>query len=89
MDIDVIHLVDGEDIVLSETKLSSSARRRALLGSILRPSAAKLIPEKPYVIGLTGGIASGKSRIARFLETQGCEVSRLNVPKNLQVALLF
>lgn len=76
MDIDVIHLVDGEDTVLSETKLSSSARRRELLGSILRSPVAKEIPAKPYVIGLTGGIASGKSHIAKFLATQGCEVGQ-------------
>lgn len=32
------------------------------------------IPEKPYIIGLTGGIASGKTNIAKHLETLGAGV---------------
>lgn len=30
------------------------------------------LPAKPYIIGLTGGIASGKSSISEHLEALGC-----------------
>ncbi|KAI1721704.1 dephospho-CoA kinase domain-containing protein [Ditylenchus destructor] len=43
-----IELVAGHDLILNETKLSSSAMRRAALGSILRepsPTTQKLLPE--------------------------------------------
>uniref|UniRef100_A0A0N5BSK0 CTP_transf_like domain-containing protein n=1 Tax=Strongyloides papillosus TaxID=174720 RepID=A0A0N5BSK0_STREA len=70
----VIPLIDGADEILKEVKLSSSAKRRSLLGTILKDPLPKNIPSSPYVIGLTGGIASGKSTVAKFLETQDIEV---------------
>uniref|UniRef100_A0A7E4ZY55 CTP_transf_like domain-containing protein n=1 Tax=Panagrellus redivivus TaxID=6233 RepID=A0A7E4ZY55_PANRE len=72
-----IDLVDGADEILHEVKLSSSTRRRQLLGTLLRAPDTDLpgVPLKPYVIGLTGGIASGKTHISKFLKTHGCEVA--------------
>ena len=32
-------------------------------------------PNKPYVLGLTGGIACGKSYVARLLRQRGCSVA--------------
>lgn len=37
-----------------ETKVSSSNQRLRLLGTLLKPIETKNIPNKPYVIGLTG-----------------------------------
>uniref|UniRef100_A0A915DEN5 Cytidyltransferase-like domain-containing protein n=1 Tax=Ditylenchus dipsaci TaxID=166011 RepID=A0A915DEN5_9BILA len=71
--IHTITLVDSEvDNVLNETKLSSSAKRRQALGSLLREPKiyvpGQLIEGAvAYVIGLTGGICSGKSHIASYL----------------------
>lgn len=68
--------MEGEDKVLGENKISSSARRRALLGTIRRPLRinAGSFP-RPFVIGLTGGIASGKSNAAKVLARNKCQVS--------------
>ncbi|KAK3699552.1 hypothetical protein QZH41_003926 [Actinostola sp. cb2023] len=52
-------------------KMSSTAERHKLLGKLLRPVKASNNQAKgrrPYVIGLTGGIASGKSAISKRLE---------------------
>ncbi|XP_022646240.1 bifunctional coenzyme A synthase-like isoform X3 [Varroa jacobsoni] len=55
-----------------DDKISSSSRRIALLGKVLRKPARNLsIPAQPYVIGLTGGICSGKSYITKILEGLG------------------
>ncbi|CAJ0574489.1 unnamed protein product, partial [Mesorhabditis spiculigera] len=70
VDIDKIELLDAEDEVLNEVKISSSTRRREALGSLLRPPTRPPTPGRPYVIGLTGGIASGKSNIAKYLAEQ-------------------
>ncbi|XP_065165030.1 bifunctional coenzyme A synthase [Atheta coriaria] len=56
-----------------ETKISSSTGRLRLLGSLLKPVNSKL-PRKPYIIGLTGGIASGKSGVAKYLGELGAQV---------------
>ena len=71
--IEQISLVGGEDGVLQETKISSSSLRRALLGTFLRPLKLERFP-KPFVIGLTGGLATGKSNVARVLAGRGAEV---------------
>ncbi|XP_065206569.1 bifunctional coenzyme A synthase [Planococcus citri] len=56
-----------------ESKISSSTRRMRLLGELLKPPSSKPnLPAKPYVIGLTGGIASGKSSILEHLRNFGC-----------------
>ncbi|VDK70134.1 unnamed protein product [Cylicostephanus goldi] len=82
LDMITIDLLEAIDHVLKETKISSSSRRRSLfsfredLGKLLRPPT--LHPERkglPYVIGLCGGIACGKSNIAKYLKDEpGFEV---------------
>ncbi|XP_050530364.1 bifunctional coenzyme A synthase-like [Daktulosphaira vitifoliae] len=52
-----------------ENKISSSNYRMRLLGTLIRPP--KLNNKSPYIIGLTGGIASGKSSIANYLKDNG------------------
>ncbi|KAL3273238.1 hypothetical protein HHI36_014692 [Cryptolaemus montrouzieri] len=55
-----------------EVKISSSTMRMRLLGTLLKPvEINKNIPSKPYVIGLTGGIASGKSGVSHWLQELG------------------
>lgn len=45
-----------------ELKISSSNRRMDLLGTRLRePTPQSKLPESPYIVGLVGSIASGKS----------------------------
>lgn len=62
--------IEGED-----WKISSSSARIRLLGTKLREvQNAPSIPPKPYVIGLTGGIASGKSAIGDRMERLGAGV---------------
>ncbi|XP_003740269.1 bifunctional coenzyme A synthase [Galendromus occidentalis] len=55
-----------------DDKISSSSKRIALLGEILRkPRAHPSFPEYPFVVGLTGGICAGKSRILTIFESLG------------------
>ncbi|VDN02125.1 unnamed protein product [Thelazia callipaeda] len=67
-----VELLDGEDQLLDEYKLSSSTQRRKLLGTFLKPLKFDILP-RPFVIGLTGGIASGKTHAANYLAKNGCE----------------
>ena len=58
--------------LLKENKISSSHNRIQRLGTILKPPVLNdSIPSRPYLIGLTGGIASGKSTISEYLKTLG------------------
>ncbi|XP_047991628.1 bifunctional coenzyme A synthase isoform X2 [Leguminivora glycinivorella] len=58
-----------------EEKVSSSNQRMRLLGTMLRPPVENdNIPAWPYVIGLAGGIASGKSNIAEKLRSKGAAI---------------
>ncbi|RCN32358.1 dephospho-CoA kinase [Ancylostoma caninum] len=76
LDMITIDLLEAIDNVLKESKISSSSRRREDLGKLLRPPTPH--PERagrPYIIGLCGGIAGGKSNIAKYLrEEPGFEV---------------
>ncbi|EPB76859.1 dephospho-CoA kinase [Ancylostoma ceylanicum] len=76
LDMVTIDLLEAIDNVLKESKISSSSRRREDLGKLLRPPTPH--PERagrPYIIGLCGGIAGGKSNIAKYLrEEPGFEV---------------
>ncbi|KAI9556300.1 hypothetical protein GHT06_018874 [Daphnia sinensis] len=54
-----------------ENKISSSSFRKRLLGSHIKPPKFK---SKPYVIGLTGGIASGKTTISKRLKDLGAHI---------------
>lgn len=48
---------------------------RIISGTLLRgPTPKRSIPDRPYLIGLTGGIASGKSNIAAELRRLGAGV---------------
>jgi len=74
LDIELIDLAEDTDRQLSieEEKISSSSGRIRLLGTRLRPALRPWDPEAgPYIIGLTGGSASGKSSVARRLEHLG------------------
>jgi phosphopantetheine adenylyltransferase/dephospho-CoA kinase len=57
-----------------EMKISSSTARIRMLGTLLKPVEEKAIPKKPYIIGLTGGVASGKSGVAKWLSQLGAEI---------------
>jgi len=63
---------DEARLRLGEQKVSSSLFRVQKLGTILRPPKPNhSIPDRPYMIGLTGGIASGKTSIGKYLEKLG------------------
>ena len=73
MDIHIISLVsddffenDGD-----ENKVSSSNTRRRLLGTLIKQPIKPYDSSRPYVIGLTGGLASGKTAIRNDLENLG------------------
>ncbi|XKL65748.1 hypothetical protein PGB90_009168 [Kerria lacca] len=69
--IDIIKSVKESDN--EENKISSSNLRMRMLGTLLRPPVPRLnIPSRPYIIGLTGNIASGKSSISNHLQKFGC-----------------
>lgn len=57
------------------SKISSSNTRLELLGTRLRRPEPRLhLPNRPYIIGLTGGIGSGKSKIAEYFQSLGALV---------------
>ncbi|KAF7995113.1 hypothetical protein HCN44_004585 [Aphidius gifuensis] len=57
-----------------EAKISSSNQRIRLLGSRLKEPDLHDKSLKPYIVGLTGGIASGKSSVATKLQSLGAGV---------------
>lgn len=59
-----------------DTKISSSDLRKKALGTRLRePSLNRpYFPTYPYIIGLTGGIVSGKSSMAKHFEKLGAAI---------------
>ncbi|XP_078047620.1 bifunctional Phosphopantetheine adenylyltransferase - Dephospho-CoA kinase [Augochlora pura] len=72
LDIHVVELVKDENYrAHEESKISSTNNRIRLLGTRLRPPNIGDKPLKPYIIGLTGGIASGKSSVAEKLKELG------------------
>ncbi|CAH1789636.1 unnamed protein product [Owenia fusiformis] len=75
LDVHVIDLLEdvhhGDD---EEVKISSSSQRRRLLGTLLKPPKPYKSESGPYIIGLTGGIATGKSSIAQRLEKLGAAI---------------
>ncbi|XP_033103260.1 bifunctional coenzyme A synthase-like [Anneissia japonica] len=76
LDIHVISLVeDCHHAEHEEVKISSSSQRIRLLGTLLRPPLIRPnLPSKPYLIGLTGGSASGKSSICKRLHKIGAGI---------------
>ncbi|XP_046825866.1 bifunctional coenzyme A synthase [Vespa crabro] len=71
----VIHevklLADENHRAYEENKISSSNQRIRLLGKRLGKSINKDKPLKPYIIGLIGGIASGKSSVIEKVQKFG------------------
>ncbi|XP_039269906.2 bifunctional coenzyme A synthase-like [Styela clava] len=69
----------SDTIPFEENKASSSSARFRLLGTLLKPSKdlsldfipTSKMPIIPYIIGLTGGIAAGKSSVAKRMEEMG------------------
>lgn len=74
LNVSVIDLVKDEirEEKDEEEKISSSSGRRRLLGTLLKPPIKS--DGKPYVIGLTGSMASGKSSVCRRLEGLGAHI---------------
>lgn len=75
LDIYIIQLVSDNDQFLpdiEEAKVSSSNSRIRLLGEELKPVMKPM--SLPYIIGLTGGSASGKSSIAEYLSSLGADI---------------
>lgn len=71
--IDLIEFDTKEEA--KEVKISSSNIRLDLLGKRLRePKVNPDLPSRPYLIGLVGGIASGKSVICHHFEKLGAKV---------------
>ena len=79
LDIHAIDLVADKELEIPgqlDEKMSSTGERHRLLGTLLRPVQDRQLSVSghPYVIGLTGGIASGKSAISKRLESLGASV---------------
>lgn len=75
--VDVIKMLDDthREHNVEETKVSSSSLRLRKLGTLLKePEPRPALPPKPYLIGLTGLVASGKSSIANKLRELGAAV---------------
>ena len=77
MDVHVVELMNEEDLETAdeddERKVSSSNMRKRLLGTLLREPRQRAAEDAkwPYVVGLTGGLASGKSTIRGDLTILG------------------
>uniref|UniRef100_T1GH78 Dephospho-CoA kinase n=1 Tax=Megaselia scalaris TaxID=36166 RepID=T1GH78_MEGSC len=77
LDIFCIEVVESEDCQdeIKECKVSSSNQRIDMLGTRLRPPVKRdNLPNEPYIIGLTGGIGSGKSRLCKRFEAMGAYI---------------
>ncbi|XP_029642104.1 bifunctional coenzyme A synthase isoform X1 [Octopus sinensis] len=80
LEVRVIDLLDEEANTdyqgLLEPKISSSNERKLLLGTLIKEPdfSTKPIANWPYCIGLTGGIASGKSSVCKHLQNLGAAV---------------
>ncbi|CAD5123211.1 unnamed protein product [Dimorphilus gyrociliatus] len=74
LDISIVDLVKDEirEEENEEEKISSSSCRRRLLGTLLKPPVKS--EGKPYVIGLTGSMASGKSSVCKRLKGLGAHI---------------
>ncbi|XP_034102912.1 bifunctional coenzyme A synthase [Drosophila albomicans] len=76
LDIFCIDIVESKvNDGIHESKVSSSNTRIDLLGTRWQqPEPRPNLPKRPYIIGLTGGIASGKSKMAERLGKLGAHV---------------
>ncbi len=83
LDVHHINMLDSDNSDLApglqeESKLSSSGERIRELG-LLRGEPRVLPRVRPYIIGMTGGIATGKSAVTRRLQKLGA--SAINCDK--------
>lgn len=68
-------VAEKSDNSIKETKISSSNQRMDLLGSRIRePEPKPHLPIRPYLIGMIGGIASGKSIMTQRFEKFGAKI---------------
>lgn len=76
LDIYSIPLVEIKQVLKEkEKKVSSSNQRMDILGSQFKEPFPRLnLPEVPYIIGLIGGIASGKSKMTERFQKMGAGV---------------
>ena len=72
------HVINGGEMLSDEKSqfsptdtVSSSAGRTSLLGQLLKPVNRPYDQAKPYIIGITGMLASGKSSVCKRLEGLG------------------
>ena len=67
LDVHLIHIIEADEKRQEEeVKVSSSTTRLRMLGTRLKPALRQWDRETgPYLIGLTGGSASGKSSVAK------------------------
>lgn len=71
-----IPLVEIKEVLKEkEKKVSSSNQRMDILGSQFKePFPRPNLPKRPYIIGLIGGIASGKSKMTERFQKMGAGV---------------
>ncbi|XP_066997983.2 bifunctional coenzyme A synthase [Anabrus simplex] len=79
LDIHVVELLTNDslptELEIGEAKISSSNHRLQLLGTRIRiPEVKANLPPYPYIIGLTGGIASGKSSMCKRIADLGAGI---------------
>ena len=78
LDIYTIPIICNPDIVSGNpgtSQVSSTNQRIQLLGTQLKPPTTQWNPNQgPYIIGLTGGSACGKTKISEYLEGLGAGV---------------
>lgn len=76
LDIYSIPLVEIKQVLKEkEKKVSSSNQRMDILGSQFKePFPRPNLPERPYIIGFIGGIASGKSKMTERFQKMGAGV---------------
>lgn len=73
LEVYVIPLMEIKEIIEEkESKVSSSNQRMDILGSKFKePHPRPNLPKIPYIIGLIGGIASGKSKMTERFQKMG------------------
>ncbi|GAV07197.1 hypothetical protein RvY_17068 [Ramazzottius varieornatus] len=63
-------LNDVEGSTADLRTISSSYARQQMLGRLLKAPNDKVLPRRPYLIGITGGSGSGKTSISKYLATK-------------------